>query len=165
MYVCLSLFSSQEHTHRESISSIRKCIKWEERGNDHSLLVMNCPLRNNVTKKNRWEITHNTNNHHNNLSIHSHPQVLAHSNIHGNSTPVTSVKSPPGYTNPIPNSITFKIHPIPGFEKSNVSYAVITIIIISESAVQGRERVRTLYQSKDPNPTQPTHGRKKKIKK
>ena len=33
-----------------------------------------------------------------------------------------------------------------------------------ESAVQGRKRVRTLYQSKDPNPTQPTHGRKKKIK-
>ena len=40
----------------------------------------------------------------------------------------------------------------------------IIIIIILESAVQGRERVRTLYQSKDPNPTQPTHGRKKKIK-
>ena len=38
------------------------------------------------------------------------------------------------------------------------------IIIILESAVQGRERVRTLYQSQDPNPTQPTHGRKKKIK-
>ena len=38
------------------------------------------------------------------------------------------------------------------------------IIIILESAVQGRERVRTLYPSKDPNPTQPTHGRKKKIK-
>ena len=31
-----------------------------------------------------------------------------------------------------------------------------------ESAVQGRERVRTLYQSKDPNPTQPTHRRRKK---
>ena len=41
---------------------------------------------------------------------------------------------------------------------------IIIIIIIMESAVQGRERVRTLYQSKDPNPTQPTHGRKKKIK-
>ena len=39
----------------------------------------------------------------------------------------------------------------------------VIIIIILESAVQGRERVRTLYQSKDPNPTQPTHGRKKKI--
>ena len=26
--------------------------------------------------------------------------------------------------------------------------------------MQGRERVRTLYQSEDPNPTQPTHGRK-----
>ena len=34
-----------------------------------------------------------------------------------------------------------------------------------ESAVQGRERVRRLYQSKDPNPTQPTHGIKKKKKK
>ena len=43
---------------------------------------------------------------------------------------------------------------------------VIIIIIIFESAVQGRERelVRTPYQSKDPNPTRPTHGRKKKIK-
>ena len=38
------------------------------------------------------------------------------------------------------------------------------IIIILESAVQGRERVRTLYLPKDPNPTQPTHGWKKKIK-
>ena len=43
-------------------------------------------------------------------------------------------------------------------------YFCIIIIIILESAVQGRERVRTLYQPKDPNPTQPTHGRKKKIK-
>ena len=34
---------------------------------------------------------------------------------------------------------------------------IIIIIIILESAVQGRERVRTLHQSKDPNPTQPTH--------
>ena len=33
--------------------------------------------------------------------------------------------------------------------------AIIVIIIILESAVQRRERVRTLYQSKDPNPTQP----------
>ena len=33
-----------------------------------------------------------------------------------------------------------------------------------ESDVQGRERVRTLYQSKDPNSTQPTHRRKNKIK-
>ena len=40
----------------------------------------------------------------------------------------------------------------------------IIIIIIIESAVQGRERLRALYQSKDPNPTQPTHGRKKNIK-
>ena len=41
--------------------------------------------------------------------------------------------------------------------------AIIIIIIILESAVQGRERGETLYQSKDPNPTQPTNGRKKKI--
>ena len=41
---------------------------------------------------------------------------------------------------------------------------IIIIIIILKSAVQGQERVRTLYQSKDPNPTQPTHERKKKIK-
>ena len=33
-----------------------------------------------------------------------------------------------------------------------------------ESAVQGRERVRTVNQSKDPYPTQPTNGRKKRIK-
>ena len=33
-----------------------------------------------------------------------------------------------------------------------------------ESPVQGRERVRTVYQSKDHNPTQPTHGWKKMIK-
>ena len=39
----------------------------------------------------------------------------------------------------------------------------INIIIIKiESAVQGQERVRILYQSKDPNRTQPTNGRKKK---
>ena len=30
--------------------------------------------------------------------------------------------------------------------------------------MQGRERVRILYQSEVPNPTQPTLGRKKKIK-
>ena len=41
---------------------------------------------------------------------------------------------------------------------------IIIIIIKLESAVQGRQRVRTLYQSEDPNSTQPTHGRKKKIK-
>ena len=39
--------------------------------------------------------------------------------------------------------------------------AIIIIIIILESAVQGRERVRTLYQSKDPNPTQPTRKEEK----
>ena len=47
---------------------------------------------------------------------------------------------------------------------SMIIIIIIIIIIILESAVQGRERVRTLYQSKDNNPTQPTHGRKKKIK-
>ena len=45
---------------------------------------------------------------------------------------------------------------------SVVQDTYVIIIIILESAVQGRERVRTLYQSKDPNPTQPTHGRKKR---
>ena len=35
------------------------------------------------------------------------------------------------------------------------------IIIKNESAVQGLVRVRTLYQSEDPNPTQPNlEGRK-----
>ena len=49
--------------------------------------------------------------------------------------------------------------------KAGVERAIIIIIIIIlESAVQGRERVRTLYQTKEHNPTQPTHGRKKKIK-
>lgn len=40
---------------------------------------------------------------------------------------------------------------------------IIIIIVISkiEFAVQGRERVRTLDQSGDPNPTQPTNGRKR----
>ena len=48
---------------------------------------------------------------------------------------------------------------------SLVHFIIIIIIIIKiESVVQGRERVRTLYQSEDPNPTQPTHGRKKKRK-
>ena len=47
-----------------------------------------------------------------------------------------------------------------------VVVAVLIIIIIKkESAVQGRERVRTPYQSEDPNPTQPTSGRKKQRKK
>ena len=41
---------------------------------------------------------------------------------------------------------------------------IIIIIIKLESAVQGRERVRTLYQSKHPNPTEPIDWRKKKIK-
>ena len=41
---------------------------------------------------------------------------------------------------------------------------IIIIIIIIIKIEQGRERVRTLYQSEDPNPTQPTHGREKKTK-
>ena len=41
---------------------------------------------------------------------------------------------------------------------------IITIIIKIELAVQGRERVRTLYQSEDPKPKQPTHIRKNKSK-
>ena len=43
-------------------------------------------------------------------------------------------------------------------------YLIIIIIINIESAVKGRERVRTLYQSEDSNLTQLTHGRKKKRK-
>ena len=39
---------------------------------------------------------------------------------------------------------------------------VIIIIVKNESEVQGWERVRTLNQSEDPNPTQPNMvGRKK----
>ena len=49
-------------------------------------------------------------------------------------------------------------------QKLHANVNIIVIIINLESAVQGRQRVRTLYQSKDPNPAQPTHGRKKKIK-
>ena len=45
------------------------------------------------------------------------------------STSVTSVNSPLGYTNPIPNSITFPIHPISAFEKSSISNAVISVLI------------------------------------
>ena len=80
---------------------------------------------------------HSTNNRHHNSShqsFHSYPahscsQVLAHSNSLGHSTPVTSVNSPPGYTNPIPNSITFPIHPISAFGNSNLSNTVISVII------------------------------------
>ena len=39
---------------------------------------------------------------------------------------------------------------------------MIIIIIKNESTVQGWERVRTLYQSEDPDPKQPIHGMKKK---
>ena len=39
---------------------------------------------------------------------------------------------------------------------------LLLLLLLTESAVQGRERVRTLYQYEDPNPTQPTHGRKKR---
>ena len=44
----------------------------------------------------------------------------------------------------------------------NKFFTAIIIITKIESAVQGRERVRTLYQSEDPDPTQPTRDRKKK---
>ena len=121
-----SLYASQEHTHRECISSIRNCIHCKEEGNDQSTLAMSCPFRKNVSKKKRQEIMHNTNNRHlndSNQSVQSYPaqsysHVLAHSNSPGHSASVTSVNSPPGYTNPIPNSITFPIHPISAFEKA-----------------------------------------------
>ena len=48
--------------------------------------------------------------------------------------------------------------------KSVYIIIIIIIIIKIESAVQGWERVRTLYQSEDNNPTQPPHGRNKKRK-
>ena len=80
---------------------------------------------------------HNKNNRHLNnshQSIQSYPadsysHVLAHSNSPGHSTSITSVNSPPGFTNPIPNSITFPIHPISAFEKSSISNAVISVLI------------------------------------
>ena len=40
---------------------------------------------------------------------------------------------------------------------SSQNNTIIIVIIKLESAVQGRERVRTLYESEDPNPTQPTN--------
>ena len=46
--------------------------------------------------------------------------------------------------------------------KEDYHTMVIIIIVKNESEVQGWERVRTLYQSKDPNPTQPKRGRTKK---
>ena len=41
---------------------------------------------------------------------------------------------------------------------------IIIVMITIESAVKGRERERTLYQSDGPKPTQTTHGRKKRRK-
>ena len=128
MYKICSICASQEHTHRECISSMRKLINCEEEGNDHSTLAMSCPFRKNVSKKTRQEIMHNTDNRHHNSShqsIHSYPahsysQVLAHRNSPGYSTSVTSVNSPQGYSNPIPNSITFPIDPISPFEKKHL---------------------------------------------
>ena len=98
---------------------------------------MSCPFWKNLPKKKRQEIMHKTNNSHLNnrpQSIQSYPahpytHVLAHSNSPGQSTSVTSVNSPPGYTNPIPNSITFPIHHISPFEKSSISNAVISVLI------------------------------------
>ena len=43
-------------------------------------------------------------------------------------------------------------------------YIIVIIIIKIESAMQGRETVRTFYQSEDLNPTQPTHGKKENKK-
>ena len=136
-YKICSLCACQEHTHRECISSIRKCINCKEKGNDHSTLAMSCPFPKNVSKKKRQEIMLNTNNRHLNnrhqsiqsYPAHSYSHALAHSNSPGHSTSVTSVNSPPGYTNPIPNSITFRIHPISAFEKNSISYAVISVLI------------------------------------
>ena len=56
-------------------------------------------------------------------------QVFAHSNSLAHSKPVISVNSPPGYTNPIPNSITFPVHPISAFGKSSISNTVISVLI------------------------------------
>ena len=39
---------------------------------------------------------------------------------------------------------------------------IIIIITKNEEVVQGWERVRTQYQSENPNPSQPTRGRKEK---
>ena len=46
-YNICSPCASQEHTHRECISSIRNCINCKEEGNDHSTLAMSCPFRKN----------------------------------------------------------------------------------------------------------------------
>ena len=63
-------------------------------------------------------------------------------------------------------SVSFHVFVIgqSGFVIGHWFKVLIIIIILLESAVQGREKVRILYQSKDPNPTQLTHVRKKKIK-
>ena len=136
-YKISSLCASQEHTHRECISNIRKCMNCKEEGNEHSTLAMGCPFRKNVSKKKRQEIMLNTNNRrldnsHQSIQLypaHSYSHVLAHSNSPGHSTPITSVNSPLGYTNPIPNSITVPIHPISAFEKSSISNVVISVLI------------------------------------
>ena len=101
---------------------------------------MSCPFRKNVSKKKRQEIMLNTNNRHLNNSLQSIPSypghpyiphVLAHSNSPGHSASVISVNSPPGYTNPVPNSITFSIHHISAFEKSSISNAVVISVLIA----------------------------------
>ena len=63
------------------------------------------------------------------IPAHSYSHVLAQSNSPGYSTSLTSVNSPPEYTNPIPNSITFPIHTNSAFEKSSISNAVISVLI------------------------------------
>ena len=43
----------------------------------------------------------------------------------------------------------------------SIETSLLLLLLLFGVGVQGRERMRTLYQSKDPNPTRPTHGRKK----
>ena len=108
---------------------------------------MNWPSqKKNVSKKRRQEIMHITNNRHLNNShqsiqpypAHSYSHVLAQSNSPGHPTSVTSVNSPPGYTNPVPTSITFQIHPISAFEKSSISNAVISVLKIQSKTMRFR---------------------------
>lgn len=41
---------------------------------------------------------------------------------------------------------------------------IISLLNLKESVVKGWERVKTFYQSEDPNPAQPTQGRKNRKK-
>ena len=94
---------------------------------------MSCPFRKQVSKKKRQEIIQSTNSHQyrsryqathsNSHPADSYSQVLAHSNIAGHSSSMTSVK-----TNGGPD-ITIPIQPIPILEKSSVSNTVISVLI------------------------------------